>query len=86
VPVYSVLLAAAAARQLRKLPAAARHRVEALLELLAEDPRRPGVRALTGPPGRLRARIGDYRVVYEIRDQELVVVVIAVGNRRDIYR
>jgi mRNA interferase RelE/StbE len=41
---------------------------------------------LTGPPGRLRARTGDYRVVYEIRDQELVVVVIAVGNRRDIYR
>lgn len=50
------------------------------------DPRVSG-KALTGPLGGLwRYRIGDFRVVCEIQDQRIVVLVLAVGNRRDIYR
>lgn len=75
-----------AARQLRKLDPAARRRVQAAIELLADDPRPPGAKKLVGGDGEWRVRTGDYRIVYEIRDQVLVVLVLAVGHRREVYR
>lgn len=75
-----------AARQLRKLDPAARRRVQAAIELLADDLRPPGAKKLVGGDGEWRVRTGDYRIVYEIRDQVLVVLVLAVGHRREVYR
>ena len=75
-----------AARQLRKLDPAARRWVQAAVELLADDPRPPGAKKLVGGDGEWRVRTGDYRIVYEIRDQVLVVLVLAVGHRREVYR
>ncbi|MCT1459250.1 type II toxin-antitoxin system RelE/ParE family toxin [Aestuariimicrobium sp. p3-SID1156] len=69
-----------AARQLRKLDPAARRRVQAAVELLADDPRPPGAKKLVGGDGEWRVRTGDYRIVYEIRDQVLVVLVLAWGT------
>lgn len=86
VPAYRVELTPFADRQLRKLDLLARRQVEALLARLVDDPRPPGVVALVGQPGRLRARTGDYRVVYEVHDQALHVAVITVAHRRDVYR
>jgi len=51
---------------------------------LAEDPRPPAARALRGRPG-LRVRVGDYRLVYTVVDDVLLVVVVTVGHRRDVY-
>lgn len=72
-------------RQLRKLDAAARRRIQAAIELLGEEPRPSGAKKLVGGDGEWRVRTGDYRIAYEIRDGELVVLVIAVGHRSEIY-
>lgn len=83
---YRIDVAPAAVRQLRKLDPPARRRVQAAVELLGDDPRPPGARKLVGGDGAWRVRTGDYRIVYEIHDQVLLVLVVAVGHRRDIYR
>nr|MDT0666319.1 type II toxin-antitoxin system RelE/ParE family toxin [Micromonospora sp. DSM 115978] len=68
-----VSLAPHAVRQLRKLDAAARRRVQAAIDLLAEDPRPPAAKQLVGGRGEWRVRTGDYRLVYEIQGKVLVV-------------
>lgn len=83
---HRVLLAPAAARQLRKLDAVARRRVQAAIDLLAEEPRPPRATKLVGERATWRVRTGDYRIIYEIHDRELIVIVLAVGHRREVYR
>lgn len=83
---YEVQLAPAAVRQLRKLPPDARRRIQAAVELLAETPRPPGAKKLSGTSGDWRVRTGDYRIIYEIRDAQLIVLVVSMGHRRDIYK
>ncbi|MCG7320378.1 MULTISPECIES: type II toxin-antitoxin system RelE family toxin [Arsenicicoccus] len=83
---YRIELSPAAARQLRKLDGAARRRVQAAVELLASDPRPPSAKKLVGGDGEWRVRTGDYRIVYEIHDGVLVVLVLAVGHRREVYQ
>jgi mRNA interferase RelE/StbE len=82
---YRIEIAPRAARQLRRLDARARKRVQAAIELLADNPRPPSTKKLVGGNGEWRIRTGDYRVVYEIHDNVLLVLVVAVGHRRDIY-
>ena len=84
--VYRIEVAPAALGQLRKLDPLARRRVQAAVELLAAEPRPPGATRLVGGAGEWRVRTGDYRIVYEIQDAVLVVLVVAVGHRREIYR
>ena len=83
---YRIDVAPAALRQLRKLDPPARRRMQAAIELLADEPRPPGAKKLTGGDGEWRVRTGDYRIVYEIHDDVLLVLVVAVGHRREIYR
>jgi mRNA interferase RelE/StbE len=83
---YAITFAPAAVRQLRKLDSAARRHVQAAVELLGEDPRPPSAKKLIGGDGEWRVRTGNYRIVYEIHDQVLRVLVLAVGHRREIYR
>jgi mRNA interferase RelE/StbE len=82
---YEVRLAPAAVRQLRKLDPPGRRRVQAAIDLLDEDPRPPGARQLVGGAGEWRVRTGDFRIICDIRDRELLVLVIKVGHRRDVY-
>ena len=82
---YGVRLAPAAVRQVRKLDPPGRRRVQAAIDLLAEEPRPPGARQLVGGAGEWRVRTGDFRIIYDIRDGELLVLVIKVGHRRDVY-
>ncbi len=82
---YEVRLAPAAVRQLRELDPPGRRRVQAAIDLLAEEPRPPGARQLVGGAGEWRVRTGDFRIIYDIRDGELLVLVIKVGHRRDVY-
>lgn len=83
---YRVEVAPAAVRQLRKLNPDARRRVQAAVELLADQPRPSAAKRLVGGDGEWRVRTGDYRIIYEIRDDVLLVLVVAVGHRRDIYQ
>lgn len=83
---YRIELSPAAARQLRKLDRHIQRRVQAAVELLADDPRPPGAKKLVGGDGEWRVRTGDYRIVYEVRDQVFVVLVLSLGHRRDVYR
>lgn len=83
---YQVSLAPAAARQLRKFDPPARRRVQATIELLATDPRPPSATRLVGGAGEWRVRTGDYRIIYEIIDNHLLVLVLHVGHRREIYQ
>lgn len=82
---YSVTIAPAAARQLRKFDPQARRRVQAAIDLLATDPRPPKATRLVGGAGEWRVRTGDYRIIYEIYDDRLVVLVLRVTHRRDVY-
>ncbi|MFC9553992.1 type II toxin-antitoxin system RelE/ParE family toxin [Rhodococcus sp. NPDC056960] len=84
--IYEVSLTPAAARQLRKFDPQARRRVQAAIELLATEPRPPAATRLVGGNGEWRVRTGDYRIVYEIVDDRLLVLVLTVGHRREIYQ
>ena len=81
---YRIELRPAAVRALRKLDPPIRRRVQGVIALLAQDPRPPASRPLKGRPGR-RVRVGDYRIIYTVADDVLLVVVVTVGHRRDIY-
>lgn len=81
---YRIELRPAALRALRKLDPPVRRRIQGAIALLAQDPRPPAARALKGRPG-LRVRVGDYRIIYTIHDDVLLVVVVSLGHRRDVY-
>ena len=86
---YEVVIDKKAQRQLRKLPLAVSEKLKPAILALAEDPRPPGVVKLKGrgkQEPQWRIRVGDYRVVYEIRDDVLLVIVVEVDDRKNIYR
>lgn len=83
---YRIAISSAAARQLRKLDAQARRRIQAAIDLLSENPRPAGAKKLVGGGGEWRVRTGNYRIIYELNDDVLLVLVLAVGHRRQIYR
>ncbi|MHA6510332.1 type II toxin-antitoxin system RelE family toxin [Tessaracoccus sp. Y1736] len=71
---YRIEVAPAAVRQLRNLDRVAQRRVQAAIELLAGEPRPSGAKKLVGGDGEWRVRTGDYRIVYEIHDNVLLVL------------
>ncbi|UAJ80283.1 type II toxin-antitoxin system RelE/ParE family toxin [Leifsonia sp. ZF2019] len=81
---YAIEILPAAGRAIRKLPPEGRVRVGAVIELLADEPRPPAAKKLTGRP-EWRVRTGDYRVLYRIEDGRLTVVVVHAGHRREVY-
>jgi mRNA interferase RelE/StbE len=83
---YEIIVAPSAAREMRKLDPQARRRVQAAIELLAETPRPPAATQLGGGAGEWRVRTGDYRIIYEINDESIIVLVLRIGHRRDVYR
>ncbi|WP_159768482.1 type II toxin-antitoxin system RelE family toxin [Streptomyces sp. HM190] len=85
---YAFRFTAAAQRQLRSVTRPDAMRILAALTALGEDPYRQDVdvKKLTGPSGLYRLRVGSYRVAYQVNDGELVVLVVKVGDRRDVYR
>ena len=82
---YRVLIKRSAARELEAVPPKDRRRLVTRIEALASNPRPPGVQKLSGEE-KYRLRQGDYRVLYEIVDQELIVTVVRIGHRREVYR
>jgi mRNA interferase RelE/StbE len=83
-PEYTVLILPSVQKQLNKLPGAIATRIEDKLLELEQDPRPPGCKKLKGRDA-WRIRIGDYRAIYEIHDGRLIVTVITIGHRREVY-
>jgi mRNA interferase RelE/StbE len=85
---YEIRLTRSAERDLRSLPRHAQVRIARAIDRLANTPRPRGATLLAdgGSPRIYRIRVGDYRILYEPRDDQLVIVVIAVGHRREVYR
>ena len=83
---YTVELSTAAAKSLKKLDAPDRLRIAGAIELLSVEPRPPGATMLRGGErGRWRVRVGDYRVVDTIEDDRLIVLVLRIAHRREVY-
>ena len=82
---YAVELRPAAARALRKVDPQDVPRLRGAIALLADDPRPPGAKALQGRPG-YRVRVRRYRIIYTIDDGILLVVVVTLGQRQDVYK
>ncbi|MGI8491357.1 MAG: type II toxin-antitoxin system RelE family toxin [Acidimicrobiales bacterium] len=83
---YRVEIARRAMKALAALPRGEQQRVRAAIDLLADNPRPPGCTKLTGEDHAYRVRVGVYRIVYEVLEDRLVVHVVRVGHRRDVYR
>jgi mRNA interferase RelE/StbE len=83
---YSVRLTATAEKQLRKAPKRDREPLANAITSLSTNPRPRGIRKLSGYDDVYRLRVGRYRVLYEIADQRLVVLVLKLGHRKDVYR
>lgn len=83
---YRIEVSATAERQIRKLPRGDQIRVLRVIRALSTDPRPPGCRKLTGFNDVFRVRIGRYRVLYSVEDRRVVIIVLKVGDRKDVYR
>lgn len=82
---YKVHITRSAAKEIEVLPARDCRRVVTKIRGLAREPRPVGCEKLSGEE-KYRLRQGDYRILHEIQDNELIVTVVKVGNRRDVYR
>jgi len=82
---YSVCIKTSAARELEAVPLKDRRRLVARIQKLSSNPRPGGCERLAGQD-RFRIRQGDYRALYEIRDMQLIVIVVRVAHRREVYR
>ena len=83
---YEVQFKPAALRSLQKLPHDVQRRLSKAIDALAKNPRPHGVEKISGMQKAYRIRSGDYRVVYEIHDEIIVVYILKIGHRREIYR
>ncbi|MBN3927228.1 type II toxin-antitoxin system RelE/ParE family toxin [Nostoc sp. NMS4] len=83
---YEVEFSRGAKKQFRKLPIDVQQRIQTKINELAIEPRPNGVKKLQGDDNSYRVRVGDYRVVYELADDVLIITVIKVGHRSDIYK
>ncbi len=83
---YTVSFTAHAARLFRKIPREYQLRLKPVIDALARDPRPPGVEKISGTTDINRVRVGDYRILYEVQDNALLVLEVALGHRRERYR
>ncbi len=83
---FRIEFAPSAVRELQRLPREVQVRIARKIDGLAANPRPSGSKKLQGLSDRWRIRIGDYRVIYDIHDDIVRVLVLKVGHRRDIYR
>jgi mRNA interferase RelE/StbE len=83
---YTIVIDRQAFKYLSKLPAKIKSQIKRKIDDLAENPRPHGYIELKGGKGYFRIRSGDYRIIYKIADDILIVTVLEIGDRREIYR
>lgn len=83
---YQIEFSRLADRQFRSLPSQIQQRLKSRIDALATTPRPHGSEKLSGQEQFYRIRVGDYRIVYAVEDDRLLVLVVKVGHRREVYR
>ncbi|PSB46866.1 type II toxin-antitoxin system mRNA interferase toxin, RelE/StbE family [Cyanosarcina cf. burmensis CCALA 770] len=83
---YQVEFSRQAQKQFDALPRQIQQRLQPQIDTLAEEPRPSGVKKLKGAENQYRIRVGSYRIVYEIQDAVLLIILLRIGHRREIYR
>ena len=83
---YRVVITSTAEKQLKKLPADIQRKLSAVIVSLSIEPRPYGSKKLSGTDCSYRVRTGDFRIIYDIFDKEVIVTVLKIGHRKDIYR
>ena len=83
---YRIEVTPAARRDLAALPRDILKRIDVRILALAKDPHSQGAKKLEGGKGFFRIRVGDYRIIYLVERHRLVIVVVRVGHRREVYR
>lgn len=83
---YAISYVRSAAKAISKLDRPTAVRIIEAIELLAGDPRPSGCIQLKGGDGEFRIRVGDYRIIYDVEDDQLVILVLRIGHRREVYR
>lgn len=83
---YKIEFSKRAEKQFEDLPKQIQQRLQPRIDALAENPRPPGVKKLEETENQYRLRVGDYRIVYETQDAILLVILLRVGHRSEVYR
>ena len=83
---YEIELTTRVAKQLRKYDVTLQKRLVKALEVLGQAPYESGAKKLSGEDNLYRIRVGDYRIVYCVEDDKLLIVVVKLGHRREVYR
>jgi mRNA interferase RelE/StbE len=83
---YKVSIKNSALKEIQQIPKAFRVKIIEAIDSLAVNPRPNGVKKLESFRNSYRVRVGQYRIVYEIEDDKLIVEVVKVGNRKEVYR
>ena len=84
--VHRIVFAPRAERDFRVLAPEAQRRLKPRIDALAREPRPRGVETLKGEENLLRLRVGVYRVIYQVEPKRLVILVLKIGHRREVYR
>jgi mRNA interferase RelE/StbE len=83
---YQVTLTATAVKERKQIDSVVRQRIDQALRSLQTEPRPPGVKKLSGKHQDWRVRVGDYRILYDINDEQKLITVWRIAHRRDVYR
>ena len=83
---YTVIISRASRKVIDRLDGDMHSRIIRKLEMLEDNPRTVGVEKLSGTDNLYRVRVGDWRVVYMIQDRNLIILVLKVAHRREVYR
>lgn len=83
---YEIQFKTSAAKEFRKLPIEIKTRLQKAINALKAEPRPPGMKKLAGEDDLYRIRVGDYRVIYKIDDTSLLVTIMRIRHRREVYQ
>jgi len=84
--IYDIEFTREAAKQFKDLPSQEQQRVKSKIDALSSMPRPAGITKLVNEENLYRIRVGDYRIIYTIQDKQLIILVVKIGHRRDVYR
>ena len=83
---YRIELSPRAQRDFRALDGSVRRRIKRRIDSLAENPHPSGIKKIEGEDDLYRLRVGDYRILYQVKEKILLILIVGIGHRRDIYR
>ena len=83
---YRIEVKRSAAKALQKIPKADQKKIAGKIDSLAQDPPNPDITKMKGNNPFHKIRVGDYRVIYEIQEEVLIILIVKIGHRKDVYK